>query len=167
MNGVVIQLHVGTALFSRIIQIGMRSRYSHASLLFPDGRVLEAVENEGGVVWDAGGEYARTDVYDVPVPDPGASYDWAKDQFGAGYDYAALLGFSRVARIIAGALTHGDWAADFLGSDERWFCSELCLAALIRGGFMAPDIPAARVSPEDLYRMIIPAGATLIRRIEP
>lgn len=114
----------GTGLIGWLIKWQTRSPYSHAALLYPDGRtVIEAREFRGvrHHVLTAK-EWATVDAFEVTSMDAeqwAAAFAKAESMLGQGYDYWAVLKFvsRRPAR-----------------QNGRWFCSELVCNVLASVG---------------------------------
>lgn len=116
----VICLHQGTSLISRLIRLQQRSRYSHASILFPDGEHYESREFKG-VLRHA--EFTLTNkteqvdrfIYSHPLSEEeierGRSFLDA--QVGKPYDWPMVFGF------VSRSPNEGP------SSEGRFFCSEL------------------------------------------
>jgi hypothetical protein len=114
----------GTGLVGWLIKWQTRSPYSHAALLYPDGRtVIEAREFRGvreHVLTEK--EWEQVDVFEVPEMDEDqwrAVWVKARGLLGLPYDYWAVLKFvsRRPAR-----------------QNGRWFCSELVCNVLASVG---------------------------------
>lgn len=120
-----IALHQGPGLIARLIRWQTRSDYSHASLVFDDGAVIEAREGYGVRCLDSlqqrPGE--TIELYEIEMNEDQAQeiYDFALAQVGKGYDWTMVARF--VTRRQESRSTTG-----------KWFCSELVYAALQQGG---------------------------------
>lgn len=91
--------------------------------------------------WDGGSRFKRIDlsewtVIDVPTSDAAKVYAFCWAQRGKRYDWRSLF------RYWLG------WGKD--ASASRWFCSEVCVAALQAAGLFKGMTPAA-TSPEALW----------------
>ncbi len=116
-----IVLFRGRGLISALIRWQTRGRYSHAALLQPDGRIIEAWQG-AGVRRKYLNDWSGADIYDVPgLTDKGwgIALQFAAAQLGKRYDYRGVCRF--VTRNQA-------------PSNDRWFCSELVYAACAEGG---------------------------------
>lgn len=120
---------------------GDPGHYGHIALQFSDGSVLTS-HAERGVVIDAL-DYPPDawDAFEFQA-DEAAIRAWAAPELGAPYDYAGVIRFLV-------PLIHQD--------PNRWFCSEICCAALQQVGLFA-DVEAWRVSPNKLAKMLFDAG---------
>lgn len=135
-------LYHSPGLISAFIRWQSRSPYSHASLLFSDGVVIESKEFKG--------------VHSLPKLDPPkgsrvqlykvnctprqehAVRSFMQSQDGKGYDYLAVLRF-----ISRTPVEH--W------QKHRWFCSEIVFYALrLAGILLLINVEPWEVSPEIL-----------------
>ena len=114
--------------------------FSHTELLFPDHRWFSASPRDGGV---------RFKTID---PKPGHWHFIPLDD--AGLDWDAMLAF---ASKLEGK--RYDWIGILpppgLHLPWRWFCSEVCAAALKKGGWHSPWLWPAATSPNGLYRYLV------------
>lgn len=123
-----VALHKGKTLISRLIRWQTRSEYSHASLILDDGTCIEAVEGHGvrqQVLWRPTG-HAPIDLFMVGAHGLSRTAGimierWARSQIGKPYDWTMVVRF--VSRRQASRKESG-----------KWFCSELVFAALQKGG---------------------------------
>lgn len=112
--------------------------YSHAELVFRDGTCLSSTYGAGVTLGDRDlTGWLVVDLPFVPYETERAIREWAKGEVGSGYD---ALG---VARFVLPFLRQ---------SPDRWFCSEIVVAALQLAGFF-PGVKAWTVSPNRLRRM--------------
>ena len=131
----------GISWVSGIIRWQQWGDWSHVDIVFPDGRLLGALEGRG-VVFHDGGKVARELYVGVPVPDADAAYAFYQGQAGKGYDYWGC---------IAGFLVRSDWFND----TSKWFCSELATRGLVEAGLCPPLAGNSnRVSPPMLLQML-------------
>lgn len=118
------------AIFSRnrtVFSYGIRafsgmSKYSHCGLILPDNTIIESTFQKGVQRCPFENFMLRAtkaEVVTYSVPDPDACYRYAMLQLGKAYDKTAILGFP-LGR---------DWQ-----QDTDWFCSELLLACIVKGG---------------------------------
>lgn len=135
-----------TSTFGKIIKAYTFSKYCHAELVFSDGMWFSAREFKGGTTFVKGPpENERFSMYDfIPLPiGPEAEARirrWCAGEVGCDYDVRGVV-FSFLPIPIG-------WQ-----SAEKWFCSEICCAALqIEGWFRGRS--AASVSPRGLYRLV-------------
>lgn len=116
-----ILLFHGRGLISALIRWQTRGRYSHAALLLPDGRIVEAWSGDGVRVKRLT-DWSGVDCYMIPGM-TAAQWDdaiaFALDQLGKGYDYWAIVRFISRER---------------MPDNDRWFCSELVFAAIEHAG---------------------------------
>jgi uncharacterized protein YycO len=123
-----IALHKGKSVVSRLIRWQTRSEYSHASLLLEDGCVIESREGSfrtgpGGVRKLSSMPANETvDLFRVEAPvDWPTMLTWLNGQIGKPYDWTMVARF--ISRRQASRKESG-----------KWFCSELVFAALQKGG---------------------------------
>jgi hypothetical protein len=137
----------GKSLYARIIRIwpfgGAAGRYSHSELVFSDGRTFSSDEADGGTRWK--NWKLSPDEWDLlPIPCSSAQEEevaaFCANENGLKYDTRGIC-FSFLPVPIG-------WQ-----SEERWFCSEICVAALQRIGILS-GYTAASVSPNRLYKIL-------------
>lgn len=134
----------GKGLISRLIRLQTRGRYSHVGVLTEEGYVIEAW-HIGGVCFNAHlgmvhAENTPVDIYRVPGLTRGHNAEilqWLKQQCGKGYDYRSVARF----------ISRREQSAE---DRDRWFCSELVMAAFNHAAFPLLTCPAWKVSPEVL-----------------
>lgn len=140
-------LHRGKGFVSKVILWQTRSCYSHASLLFSDGAVIESRERGDG--WKGGvrqllklspraGEII--DVFEVFTNDrqEHAIRSFAETQVGKPYDYVSIARFMTREPV-------KDWQMN------DWFCSELAFASFDAAGIrLLNTIKAWAVNPGHL-----------------
>lgn len=145
MNRITFQFSSSRDPLSALIRWFSHSNYSHVDLVRNDGSLLGA-RFEGGVAVrpDGYANFNRTLRVTVDSPAARAVYDYAESQVGKPYDWRAIAGFA----------SGRSWM-----DDDRWFCSELAIASLIRGRFFNCEMPFLRQS------KITPGDALLI--LEP
>ncbi len=144
---IVIQLHNGRSLISRLIKWQTRSPVSHASVWFPwDHTVIESIEGVGVRKMDGeryradfdAGRIHRYNVNGMTVEQAHKVREFMESEVGAKYDYGSVFKFvtRRKAR-----------------HNTRWFCSELVFAACQEAGVtLLANIEAWAVSPGDLAK---------------
>jgi uncharacterized protein YycO len=125
----------GRGFISGAIRWQTRSVYSHAALLTPEGRIVEAWQGAGVRVTDIE-DWEGIDRFVIPsmTPEQGRiAVNFALSQVGMEYDYWSVLRF--VSR-------------RSLPGNVKWFCSELVFAALRHAGVKLLDrIEPGEVSP--------------------
>jgi uncharacterized protein YycO len=134
-----IALYRGISPLSRAIRVFTRTDYSHAAWICADGTCIEA--------WWPGGVRHRPDPYAGHTPGTTIDFfgirgleenaarqvEWfLMDKLGAGYDLGGVLRFLTRRRNT---------------NPNRWFCSELVLAALEYAGKTLLKAPAHEVAP--------------------
>ena len=131
----------GISWVSRVIRWQTRSRYSHIAIEVADNHVYEAW-HVGGVQLNAHFRAVHTagtmvDVFAISAHfDPLRVRHFLDAQIGKRYDFRAVARF--LSRRNAPA-------------DDRWFCSELAVAAFRAGGLdLLARIPPSHVSPRDV-----------------
>lgn len=125
----------GIGAISAMIRWQTRGPYSHAALLYPDGRrIIEAWHT--GVRSKLLTSWAGVDAFEVPgIHDWTTVFAFAEAQLGKRYDFVSVLRFLDRAR-----------AKD----NQKWFCSELVYSALATQLRVLSRIDAANVSPTHL-----------------
>lgn len=142
-----ILLFRGRGAVSALIRWQTRSVYSHAAILMPDGRIVEAWQG-AGVRTTTLSDWQGIDRFAVPSLTDAqwrAASTFALRQVGQGYDYAGVARF----------LSRRDTP-----ENGRWFCSELVFAAIQHAGLnLLERIPPAEVSPGHLALspLLVPA----------
>lgn len=160
----ILQLHKGTGLFSRVIRWFSRSDYSHVSLWFWDARdahgglVFEAIEGHGVRVLPAdhyrqartaGRIVCYTLREPMDVTETMAAWHAANAEVGAHYDWLGVFRFVTRRRKN--------------GHPDKWFCSELAAYALERAGRpLFNDKASWQVMPGD-----IPHSLAVVRTDNP
>jgi len=131
----------GTSFVSRMIRLQTRSEYSHVAIQLPDETVIEAW-TIGGVRHVASPTEAHTPGTEIDVFEITGEYDFGKvlaflnSQLGKKYDFRAIFRF----------LTRRKHPLD-----DRWFCSELVLAAFRTGGLdLLSRLPSSATTPRDI-----------------
>jgi hypothetical protein len=127
-----ILLFCGTTLVSKLIRWQSRGPYSHAAMLF-EGVLYEAREGVGvhRIIIQSSAEvklkmpkgYGQYDTFriDYPALNTESILSFLMDQLGKKYDYGSVLRF--ISRRQANRRDSG-----------KWFCSEMCVAAVQQGG---------------------------------
>lgn len=138
-----IGLHRSDGLMSKLIKWQTRSQYSHASLVEPDGTVLESIQGKG-VVRGRNVRYVKEQVDLFEVVAVASMHEkahaFALAQLGKGYDWTMVARF--LSRRSANRASSG-----------KWFCSELVFAAFAQAGLpLLRDTEAWEVSPELLSK---------------
>lgn len=132
----------GVGIISKAIQFQTRSPYSHVAIEIAEHRIYEAW-HVGGVrqlryAIDGHDESTRIDIYRL---DPALDCDVDKvemfllQQTGKRYDFKSVARFLTRRKV---------------RKDDRWFCSELVLAALQAGGVNLLHINHSEASPRDV-----------------
>lgn len=119
--------------------------HSHVEIIFADGFSFSSSQWDGGVRFKDI-LYTSTDKWDIlDIPDMGVRKEklmkeWCESQVGKKYDYRGILRF-------------------FVGVKEdnpdKWFCSEICCAALQRVRVLPSLLVPSQMSPEDLYIAVL------------
>jgi hypothetical protein len=134
----------GGGWYGTLIRLWTRSPYIHTELEFSNGERFTSLAGRGTGYNDSlvpadEGAWTRVPV-DVTAPQEAAIRAFCHDELGCRYDWAGIaltqiLGFGRQSR-------------------TKWFCSELCMAALQRvlPGFCSQA--AHWVSPKRLYQIL-------------
>lgn len=110
---------------------------THCELLFPDGVSYTAYPNDGVVA-------KKRDLSDpnwlhTALPDHRATLarDFCIQELGCPYDWKGILG-SQLFKANK-------------ESPTKWFCSELCVAALQHAGLIPLSVAPATIAPHQLY----------------
>ncbi len=147
-----ILLHRGRGAISKLIQWQTRSPYSHASLLFDNGQVVEAREFKG-VRWLKRPDWEKEeiDVFEVETTPEQNSAIWifVNCQCGKPYDY------TMVARFVSRR-------QETRKSSGKWFCSELVFAAFQKAGIEL----LARTEPWEVSPGLL-AKSPLLKEVKP
>lgn len=77
----------------------------------------------------------KAEIVTYDIPDANACYTYAMQQLGKPYDKTAVIGMT----------LNRDWQ-----QDTDWFCSELLLACLVKGGKVLTK-SYHNMTPEDAY----------------
>jgi uncharacterized protein YycO len=160
---VLIQMHKGTSLFSRLIRWFSRSTYSHVSVWFVDltdphgGTVIESIEPNGvrevpADWYRAARGDGRITLYAYRHPmntwEQHAMAACMRKEIGAAYDWAGVFRFVTRRR-------HAH--------DDRWFCSEIAAhASAAAGRPLFEQTEPWEVQPGD-----IPRSPVLVRASDP
>ncbi len=135
-----ILLFQGKSLISWAIRWQTRSKYSHVAIQLDDGSVIEAW-HKGGVrhvpsISTLHKKGTSVDIYSIQKPFvSSAAETWLLKQVGKKYDYGA------VARFISRRNER---------ADDKWFCSELGVTAVDKGGCILLNGIASHLSPRDV-----------------
>ena len=132
----------GVGLISRAIRFQTRSLYSHVAIELQEHEIYEA--------WHVGGvrqlRYAidghdKSTVIDIYRVDPAINCDidkvraFLQSQIGKKYDFKSVARFLTRRKVRA---------------DDKWFCSELVLAAIQAGGGELLHVNPSEASPRDV-----------------
>ncbi len=147
---ITLQLSTENGIVSEVIRTWTRAWCSHVDIIMPDGMLLgarsEAVELGEGRFIPAGVQkrpvgyapFTKTEhlVFDAGPICAKQFYAFLEAQIGKPYDKVA----------IAGLVLDRDWR-----NPDRWFCSELAMAALETAGLLHPISSSVNfISPRDL-----------------
>ena len=130
-------------IYSRIICFRTFGKYSHSEIVFSDGRSFSADESDGGTRWkDSIMDPDEWDFIDIPCNKTQEKdiRKFCEGEDGLRYDMIGI-GFSFLPIPIG-------WQ-----TAEKWFCSEICVAALQQIGYLVGYTPA-RISPNKLYKIL-------------
>jgi uncharacterized protein YycO len=135
-----ILLYQGRSLVSKAIRKQTDSIYSHAAVRMRDGSIIEAWQGVGvrqmKTVMDGHTPGTPVTVFHIDGEyEEDAVEAFLLKQVGKKYDYLS------VARFIT------RWERP---SNDKWFCSELVVAAFRKGGLDLLNGPAAKISPRDV-----------------
>ena len=130
----------GRSIISRLIRFQTRSPYSHTAIQFSDGCVIEAW-HKGGVrllssPLDGHSNGTLIDVYSIDGHvDEERVRSCMEAQIGQKYDFWAIGRF----------LSRRNQPAN-----NKWFCSELALTAIAKGGLRLLNGNYSHMSPRDV-----------------
>lgn len=159
----VIQMHKGGGLFSRLIRWFTRAEYSHVSAWFWDandphgGFVIEAMEGEGVRTFPADHHRAAREAgtincYALRTPlttdEQGRLHALMERELGKGYDWLGVIRFVSRRR--------------HKGADNKWFCSEIVAYAFEEIGRPLSNRPSWQMTPGD-----VAASTELVRTDNP
>lgn len=128
-----IRFNAGSDILSALIRWKTGSKFNHADFLLPDGKLLGAVPGLGVVIHSVGAEKDAA-IYEVKIEN---GFEYALLQLNKPYDFGAVLGL--------GLPFPRNWQ-----NDERWFCSELICASLLKAGCCVISPESWGISPRDL-----------------
>jgi len=138
----VILLYSGKGGISQLIRFQTRSEYSHASLLFPDGAVIESWQGSAKKLFRNSGvrEVHLTSTEGITAFSlPGLTQEdaiklraLAMGKVGCDYDYLSVF------RFVSRVRPH---------ENDKWFCSELVCYLLLKVHFQILNLAPARTSP--------------------
>lgn len=134
-----IALYQGKSIISKLIKWKTRGVYSHASIIFSDGKVLEAWQGSNSVryinnISDGHSEGTPVDIFKIDCDvDEESARKYADSLIGKKY------GFWTIVQFLIG--TSGD-------DKNKWICSELALDVVRKGGVgLLARVDAYKVSP--------------------
>jgi hypothetical protein len=126
----------------KIIRLVTRSKYSHCELLLPDGRMFSSDGWDNGKVrYTYKYNINNWDFVDIDITDGEllTLISWCNHKIGLKYDWLGVFRF----------------IIPFLKQDpERWFCSEICAAALRFINKINISIKPYKLSPKNLYNIL-------------
>lgn len=127
----------GIRLFSSI-HTPRLAKYSHCGLILPDNTITESTFKTGVqncTFEDFSTRATKLEIVTYVIPDADACYEYARQQISKPYDKTAVIGMP----------LNRDWQ-----QDTDWFCSELLLACLAKGG-KTLSTSYHNMTPEDAY----------------
>ena len=132
-----------TGWFGWVIRAVTWGKYTHSEIVFHDGSMFSSDEADGGSRFITG-------------PKPGVEYDYL--------DITTTAEQNR--RVLEFCQRENGYKYDIRGiafsflpipvgwqSADRWFCSEVCVAALQQIGYLVGHTPSS-VSPNALYKLL-------------
>jgi hypothetical protein len=131
------------SIYSKIIRLWTWGPFSHTELVFSDGRTFSSDERDGGTRWTTRSlDRDEWDILEVPcsAEDEQRVAAFCHSEENCRYDMVGI-GFSFLPVPIG-------WQ-----SSTKWFCSEICVAALQQIGFLVGYTPS-RISPNQLYKLL-------------
>ena len=158
MSSIIIRFCAANDLIATVIRAGCYGHeFSHVEIVLPNGDAVAAHASSGVTLQPANVIPKHTThrlCYDLPCTDSEAAsiYAFLEEQVGKPYDLKAIAAIA--ASFVVGPR---DWACS-----GKWFCSELCAAALVHAGILGPKLKDfRRVTPRDLELIILArAGIT-------
>lgn len=112
----------GGSTMDKLVSLWTRSPYSHCELIFSDGTSFSSSSRDGGVRFKQVKYVSgRWDVMLFETEYEVEMRQWCDSQLGKKYDYLGIL--SHVIML------------PFIQDNSRWYCSEICSAALQIGNF--------------------------------
>lgn len=129
----------GTNIFDWAIRLYSGGPFSHCEIVFSDGTWFSSRPSQNGVVYSHRGDDGQWVYIDIPAS-PEAEEKlrkWADGEIGCKYDWWGILWF-----LFRRVRPHPD----------KWFCSEICTAALQQLGYLN-NIESYRVTPTELYKL--------------
>jgi len=136
-----------TSFFGKLIKGYTFSKYCHAELVFSDNMWFSAREFKDGTQFvkgpPTGERYSMYDFIELPISaeEEARVRKWCEGEVGCDYDTRGVV-FSFLPIPIG-------WQ-----SAEKWFCSEVCCAALQTVGWFR-GYSAAAVSPRKLHQLAV------------
>ena len=130
-------------LLDKLIRWWTNSKYSHCEILFENGLMFSADGwDSKGVRYTSQFNPENWEVVTITLDDYKVKYlkMWCDDRVGKGYDWTGVLRF--VVPILPQL-------------DEKWFCSELCGAALKYVGILSAEVDVHGLSHQDLYMHLL------------
>lgn len=136
-------------LFDSLIRGWTGSPYSHCELLFDDGVSYSSMNWVGTrfIKFEPHNKF-YWDILDLPTTkdEDIVIHEFCIFELGCRYDWWGII----ASQIIKMARS----------SKNKWFCSEICTAALQRVGYFEGSVPST-FSPGKLYKRLREAGATV------
>lgn len=127
----------------KVIRLFTRSKYSHCELLLPDGRMFSSDGWDNGKVrYNDKYNINNWDFIDINITNGEllTLLSWCDHKIGLKYDWLGVFRF----------------VLPFLKQDpDRWFCSELCAAALKFIGKIGMNIKTSGLSPNALFKLLV------------
>jgi len=131
------------SIYAHIIRLWTFGKYSHSEIVFSDGKCFSSDEADGGTRFkDMAMSADDWDLLAIPCSSQQEKRvrAFCEEEDDLKYDKVGI-GFSFLPIPIG-------WQ-----SANRWFCSELCVAALQQIGFLTGYTPAS-ISPNKLYKLL-------------
>lgn len=124
-------------LYDAGIRMVTHGPYAHCEIIFGDDQWFTSSPRDGGVRFkaivpqDGAWDFLSLSIQEDTIR------DWCATQIGLKYDWTGVTRF--VLPFVPPSKNH-------------WFCSEICIAALQRGGILM-ELTPSRYSPNDLYQI--------------
>ena len=132
------------SFYAKLIRFWTRSKYAHCEVVFSDGTGYSAQAGKGVIRFQAHPAMYPTSGWDAvlietALPLEQNAESFCSEEVGCSYDWLGVI-LTQVFGLRR-------------ESKDKWFCSELCLAALHKMGKYT-KFPAYKYSPGALYKLL-------------
>lgn len=128
-------------LVDKLIRWWTQSRFSHCELVFSNDEMFSADAWTGTTRFTRSFTPAHWELVPITIGEDQEAllYQWCLDRVGKKYDWLGVFGF----------------VLPFIKQDSsRWFCSEICGAALKSVGKVPVGVKTSKLSPQGLYELL-------------